>query len=154
MPVGSARILGVSARTERLGLVVVEGGELLYYEGSAKGAESEAAAAAQLRAWLHTTEADVLVTEKPSLLGHKGGKQSGILETFVRIAKESSVVHVPTIRCYRHRNMYREAAHFAEQFPMLKELVPKQPKIWQKEPYRLVFFEALALVRDAGFLEE
>lgn len=152
MKSGNQRILAVAARTERIGCVIVENGDLIFWEGSAEMAKDAAGAAKQLRAWIHEFQPDVVISENPDVAGRKGGVQIPILRAFVEVGQDEPIVNLVVRRERPHRNVYEEANRLAEEFPDLEGMVPKKPPIWGKEPYNLVFFEALALVRDAGFL--
>jgi len=48
-----------------------------------------------------------------------------------------------------YANLYVEAESLAEQFPDLKPCLPAKPQIWHNEPRQLVYFEALALLKQA-----
>ena len=150
---GPARVLSVAARAERIGCVVLENGELMYWEGSSAAAIDAEAAADRLRRWLRASRSDVLVSEDPVSPGSKHGKQLAILMAFAEVGDEEPVISLQVSRQRPFQNVYEEARHLAEQFPDLAEIVPEKPPIWGKEPYNLVFFEALALVRDGGLLE-
>ena len=51
-------------------------------------------------------------------------------------------------------NKFFEANDLAERFPELAAWVPKRPKLWEREPRNLVYFEALALAVQSGFLPQ
>ena len=143
-----ARILAVAIRTERIGCVLIEGASLRYWEGSARAAKSPERATEQLCRWIQFCEPDVLVTADPST----SEAQRPILEAFARVGRDASMVNLLIRRRYPCKNIYEEAAALANRFPAFKEIVPEKPPIWRKQPYRLVFFDALALIRDAGLL--
>lgn len=153
MKSGNQRILAVAARTERIGCVVVESGDLVFWEGSAEMAKDAEGAAKQLRAWIHEFQPDVVVSENPDAAGKKSGVQIPILQAFVEVGQDVQAVNLVVRRERPFQNVYDEAKSLAEEFPDLEGMVPEKPPIWGKEPYNLVFFEALALVRDAGLLQ-
>jgi hypothetical protein len=153
MTPGNQRILAVAARTERIGCVIVENGDLIFWEGSAEMAKDATSAGKQLRAWIREFQPDVVVSENPDAAGKKGGIQIPILKTFVAVGQDESVVNLVVRRKRLFKNVYDEARRLAVEFPDLEGMVPEKPPIWGKEPYNLVFFEALALVRDAGLLK-
>lgn len=146
------RVLAVAARSGRIGCVVVENGDLIFWQGSQKEAASKEQAVKCLRDWIREFRPDVLVSENPDAAGDKYGEQIPILQGFAEAGQDLPIVNLVVRRERPFDNVYEEAAHLAQQFPDLKDMVPKKPPIWMNEPYRLVFFEALALVRDAGLL--
>ncbi len=152
MAVGSQRILAVSVRTERIGCVVLEDGDLLFWQGSSGRTPSKAGEL--LNEWITAYRPDIVITENPDTPGKKSGRQVAILTTLYRVANRvSSVFTVTVARRQPFRNVYDEAANLAKQFPELLEILPEPRPIWRKEPYSLVFFEALALVREAGLID-
>ncbi|WP_323768501.1 MULTISPECIES: hypothetical protein [Roseobacteraceae] len=151
---GSAeRILGVAVRSGRLGCVVVDRGELIIWKGSRSAATSTEKAGKKLQRWIGEYRPDVLVTENPNQAGQKRGRQLRILRAFVVIGQEADLLNIVIRRRRLHDNAYDQAAAFAEGFPVLAQLLPEHPPIWKKEAYRLIFFEALALILDAGLLK-
>lgn len=147
----SLRILAVSARSERIGYVVVEDGELLFWEGTT-AAKDARTAGAYLFSWMQTFRPDIMVSENPETPGRKGSKQIAILRAFAEVADREAPVNLLVRRQKPHANLYEEAKQLAHYFPDIMELVPNKPPIYRKEPYRLIFFEALSLIRDADLI--
>ena len=158
MPTNTQRVLAVAARAGRVGFVVVDNGELIWWEASEKASEEKeidnaaAAAAALLREWITTYQPDCLVSENPDSATNKSGKQIPILQALASVGEDLPIRNRLVQRKQLFANAYIEAKHLAKQFPELKGYLPKKPKIWQSEPYRLVIFEALALAREAELL--
>lgn len=150
---GNQRILAVAARTERIGCVIVENGDLIFWEGSTEMAKDAEGAAKQLRVWIQEFQPDVIVSENPAAAGKKSGVQIPILRAFVEVGHDEPIINLVVRRERPYQNVYDQAKRLAEEFPDLEGMVPDKPPIWGKEPYNLVFFEALALVRDAGLLK-
>ncbi|WP_305971045.1 MULTISPECIES: hypothetical protein [unclassified Mameliella] len=153
MTASAQRILGVAVRCGRLGCVVVDHGDLIIWDGSRSAASSTESAVRKLQCWLDEFRPDVLVTENPDHAGRKRGRQLRILRALVDVGQEAGILNIVIRRQRLYDNVYDEAAAFAEGFPDLAPLLPVQPPIWKKEPYRLIYFEALALIRDAGLLK-
>jgi hypothetical protein len=147
------RVLSVAARTGRIACVVLDDGDLVIWDASEKAASSASEAAKKLRAWVQEFKPDVLITENPDATRKKRGVQIPILKAMASVGEDSALLNLVVRRTKRFRNAYIEAAHLGEQFPDLAHLVPKKPAIWQREPYNLACFEALALVREAGLLK-
>ncbi len=152
MRVGSQRVLSVATRTERVGCVVMEDGDLMFWQGAANAGRDPMEAGARLARWVRDYRPDIIVSQDPNAPGRKHGTQVDILRAFARVAGEAVAVNLVVRREHPFENVYVEAQHLAAQFPDLQDMTPEKPPIWRKEPYRLVFFEALALVRDAGLL--
>jgi len=146
------RVLAVAARCGRLGAVVVDAGDLIIWDTSGKGAKSVNGAVAALKGWIEEFQPDVIVTENPDCAGRKKGRQLRILRAFADVGQEATALNLVIRRERKFENAYEEAAQFAAQFPDLAPLIPAKPPIWGNEPYGLIYFEALALVRDAGLL--
>lgn len=147
------RALAIASRSGRLGCVVVDDGDLVIWDTSEKGAGSVNAAAVKLKEWIAEFNPDVLVTENPDAPGRKHGLQIDILKRFNSIGQELSIASLVVRRRQSHRNAYEEASELAGQFPDLSAMVPEKPPIWGSEPYNLILFEALVLVREAGLLK-
>lgn len=146
------RVLSVAARCGRLGAVVVEGGELIIWDTSGKGARSVSRAVVKLKVWIEHFRPDLLVTENPDMAGGKRGRQLAILHAFLDTGQDADLLNLVIRRERRFENVYKEAADLATRFPELAPYIPVKPPIWGNEPYGLICFEALALVRDAGLL--
>jgi len=154
MTAEARRVLSVAARSGRIGCVLLEGQALKGWTTSERGARSAVAAVQRLRGWVRTFEPEVLVSENPDADSRKGGRQLSILRAFVEVGDDLAILNLVVQRQRRFPNFYLEAADLACRFPDLAHEVPRKPPIWKKEPYRLVIFEALALARDAGLVEE
>ena len=55
------------------------------------------------------------------------------------------VLDLLVTRRFEYRNIYEEAAAIARRYPTLKHKLPKKPRIWETEPRRIIYFEAMAL---------
>lgn len=143
------RVLAVAAKCGRIGCVFLDDGELVHWDISETGAASTDAAAEKLHEWLETYQPDCLISENPDTASRKAGKQIPILRTFAQIGEEQSLLNMIVPRHLTYPNLYVEAESLAEQFPDLKPCVPAKPQIWHNEPRQLVYFEALALVKQA-----
>lgn len=152
MPVKARRVLSVAARSGRLGFVLLTGETLASWGTSEKGAKDIDAALERLHSWVVEYDPDVLITEDPERSHNKGKKQRAIMQAFLSVAKDWSLEHHIAIRQAQVTNLYKDAAEVAKAFPELADQVPEKPPIWTAEPYRLVYFEALVLARDAGFI--
>ncbi|MFZ7093733.1 hypothetical protein [Primorskyibacter sp. 2E233] len=146
------RALAVAVRCGRLGAVLVDDGDLIIWDTSGKGASSVPSALETLHGWIEEFRPDILVTENPDSAGRKLGRQLRILRAFQAAGQEQDILNLVIRRERKFDNAYDEAADFAETFPDIAPLLPMKPPIWGKEPYGLIYFEALALIRDAGLL--
>lgn len=147
------RVLSVAARTGRIACVVIDDGDLVIWAASEKAATSTTEAAKKLSAWVQEFKPDVLISENSDTARKKRGVQIPILKALASVGEDSGLINLVVRRKRRFQNAYIEAAHFGEQFPDLAHLVPRKPAIWQREPYNLAYFEALALAHEAGLLK-
>ncbi len=154
MTAEARRVLSVSARSGRLGCVLLDAGHLRGWTTSERGAKSAAAGAKVLRRWYNGFEPEVLVSENPDAPCRKGEKQKSILQAFIATGDELPVHNLVVVRRRRLRNIYLEAEVLTRRYPQLNPFLPKKLPIWKHEPYRLVIFEALVLAQDAGLLGE
>lgn len=130
--------------------MVVDAGDLIIWDTSGRGAKSVQKAVAKLRAWHDEFRPDVLITENPDCAGRKKGRQLRILRAFAEAGQDVEALHLVVRRERRFDNVYDEAVEFGSQFPDLAPFIPAKPPIWGNEAYGLIYFEALALIRDAG----
>ncbi len=148
------RVLAVAARERRIGCVVIDNRDLVFWEGSECLSKTTQQAKEQLQHWVNEFEPDVVISEQPGTARRKGRKTVRILEEFAVVTKDIPVLGVQIERRRPFRNVFREAEALADEFPDLKGMVPVKPPVWTgREPYNLIFFEALALVRDASLLK-
>lgn len=144
------RLLSVSARSGRIGCVVIEDGDLKFWQGFETSNKVSAEVLEHVKFWMQTYRPDVFISEHPDAAGSKSGKQIEILQALADFGQDQTILNMVVRRTRPFANAYEEAAQLARHFPVLQEIVPKKPPIWSTEPYRLVFFDALALVRDAA----
>jgi len=152
IPAKPLRVLSVAARAGRVGIVVLNEGTLALWEASEHAAVSGDAAAAKLRQWIKDYQPDCLVSENPDSATNKSGIQIPILKALAEFGEDQDILNLVVRRVQPFANAYEEAESFVKRFPELKAYVPKKPRIWQSEHYRLVIFEALAMAREAGLL--
>jgi hypothetical protein len=153
MQAEAGRVLSVAVRTGRMACVVLDGSDLVIWDASRKAAKSQARASKKLKRWIDEFRPEVIITENPDCAGQKRGEQIKILKTLASVAEDQPIVNIVACRKKRFKNAYLEAEDLGQHFPDIRHLVPKKPQIWKPEPYYLACFEALALVRAAGFLD-
>ncbi|MEP3300282.1 MAG: hypothetical protein ABJO27_27990 [Pseudoruegeria sp.] len=130
----------------------MDDGNLVFWEGSAKWAKSADGATKQFRCWIAQFKPDVVISENPDAAGAKRVVQIPILHALADVGQETSAINLLVRRQRPFANLYEEAKDLVDKFPALRTLAVKKPKIWAKEPYSLVFFDAMSLVRDAGLM--
>lgn len=148
------RVLAVAARTQRIACVVLDDGFPVMWDAAGKSIDTVADAVQKLRAWIAEYRPDVLVSENPDTAAKKGKAQIAILRAFAETGEDLRIRALVVRRRRRFKNVYDEAAAFGAQFPDLAGLVPKKPRLWESEGHTVVCFEALALARDAGLLQQ
>ncbi|MCF6272819.1 MAG: hypothetical protein L3J37_06445 [Rhodobacteraceae bacterium] len=72
-----------------------------------------------------------------------------IIRTIEDVAKNTSAGIYVVDRKQMFKNNIDEARQFAEQYPELKAWLPSRPKLWESEPRNIIYFEALALAKQA-----
>ncbi len=139
------RVLSIAAATGRVGYVFLMDGHLKYWEFSKKASRSPKAARQQVTAWIKFFKPDVLVTEKITDESHKGEHAKGLIAAIAKVAEQANLLDVAVTRLQKYKNKYAEAQALANRFSDLKPQLPKEPRIWQSEPYSISYFEALAM---------
>lgn len=109
-------------------------------------------AAARLDAWMRQFDPSVVVLEDYRSANRKSRKTRALLKALQRTAHRSPAMVVPLRREQHHCNKFDEAHALGERFPELAAWVPRRPKLWEREPRNLVYFEALALAVQSGFI--
>lgn len=150
MRLGRKRILSIAVRSGRMGAVLIEGNELLYWTGFDTAGKGQQKIKAKLADWLHYWQPDLLLSENPDSPGYKSGLALKLIKAIDTIGLEHGIEQRLIIRHCPYANVYEEAAILVKYFPDLADILPQKPPIWGKEPYSLIFFEALVIVRESG----
>lgn len=147
------RVLAITAATGRVGYVFLIGDELKDWHISRKASEDTKEVRIFARKWMSYLAPDILITEVTDRRSRKGQHSKVLIRAVVAVAKKADikVISLPKIRT--HKNKFEAAKTLVEKYPQIKEWLPEQPKIWLPEPRNVTYFEALALVHQAGLTE-
>lgn len=135
----------MAAATGRIAYVYFENGELADFALSHSASQSPAHAAKYARKWIEMLRPDVVITEKITSQSRKGSKTHSLIRALAKEAAQHELQDISVVRQQKFANKYKEAEAYAKRFPDLLHVLPRQPKIWEKEPLNTTYFEALAL---------
>lgn len=139
------RVLAIAVRTGRVGYVFLIGGRLKDWRLTKVAAANPKLAQAQAETWIEMLRPDVVVTEDVPKQSTKCRKTRELIDAIARVAEEKKLLDARVLRVSLFKNKYEEAEALGKRFPEIAAWVPKKPKIWEKEPPNLIYFEALAL---------
>ena len=152
MKTTDARILALAARFGRIAYVYIRNGVPVDWALSCKGAKSSRNAAATSGEWIAKFEPDVIIIEDPTTVRRKKAIVALVLRAMVRVAENSPAMVVKTQRVQHFKNKFNEADAWVAAFPKLSSKQPRRRRLWDPEPRNLVFFEALSLAEENGFV--
>ena len=138
-------VLAIAVAYGRVGYVYLKGSELRDWGISRKASQSPKLARKQTTVWIDRLKPDVVVTEKLSKRSRKSKRTRGLIEAVALVASNEYLLDIAVSRVKTFKNKYAEAKALAKRFPELTAWVPKERKIWDKEPVNTIYFEALAL---------
>jgi hypothetical protein len=141
----TTRLLAIAAASGKVGSVFLIGDTLTYWQVSVKAAESPAEAAAHAQSLINDFWPNVIVTEEPGDLQHKGTETLALIAAMARVAEDCGLLDVRVPRVQRFPNKYAEADALVLRYPELAPWKPVKRRFFQTEPRNTVLFEALAL---------
>lgn len=147
-------VLALAVRSSRVGYVLLIDGTATDWRLSRTASHDGRAAVAHLKAWVGRFNPNAIVLEDHRSTCRKSRKTRSILQSLHRAAKRSPACVAALSREQHYPNKFSEARDLAERFPELAAWVPERPKLWEREPRNLVYFEALALAVQSGFLPQ
>lgn len=112
---------------------------------SHKAARTPGDGVSVLRNWMAIYEPDIVISQNPDSAGRKSARNVSILKAMARVTSDADVLDLLVTRRYVYRNIYEEAAEITRRYPILKHKLPKKPRIWETEPRKIIYFEAMAL---------
>ncbi len=133
----------MAVATGRVGYVFFDGGILKDWKMCKKASKSPKAARSYTKKLITFFKPDVIVTERIAPQSKKGDNAKEITATIALVAADHELLDVAVPRLQAFKNKYAEARELVLRFPDLR--APKEPRIWQAEPYSTIHFEALAL---------
>lgn len=142
-------VLSIAARSGRIAYVFFAGSELKAWSTSRKGSKNSKAASVVVGSWIAQFVPDIIIVEDYRAATRKGRNTKAIIRTIENVAKSTSAGICVVNRKQMFKNNIDEARQFAEQYPELKAWLPSKPRIWESEPRNIIYFEALALAKQA-----
>lgn len=144
---GSRRqgLLSIAVRRDLACMVYLQGKSLKDWRVSHKAARSTTDGVVMLRRWMAIYEPDIVVSQNPDSAGRKSKRNIAIMRAMARVTSDADVLDLLVARTFQYSNIYEEAAVIARRYPALKQKLPKKPRIWETEPRRIIYFEAMAL---------
>lgn len=142
-------ILSIAARSGRIAYVFFEGDKLKAWSTSRKGSTNAREACNVVKGWMNLFNPGVVILEDYRMANRKGRKTKVIIRAIESVAKNTPAKTYVVDRKQLFKNNIDEARYFGEKYPELKAWVPEKPKLWESEPRNLIYFEALALAKQA-----
>lgn len=139
------KVLAIAVATGRVGYVFLDGRRLIDWQVSKKASRSTKQARTYAQKWITCFNPDVVVTERTTKPCRKGDHAKDIIAAIAKVAEGADLLDVSVPRLRAFKNKYEEARDLVSQFPDLQARLPKEPRIWQSEPFSTTYFEALAL---------
>lgn len=149
MASNSPAVLSIAARSGRIAYVFFDGVELKAWSTSRKGSKNARAASVVVGSWIAQFVPDVIIVEDYRTATRKGRNTKAIIRAIENVAKNTSAGTCLVNRKQMFKNNIDEAREIAKQYPELKAWVPSKPKLWESEPRNIIYFEALALAKQA-----
>ncbi len=115
---------------------------------------NEESACAKLDEWLRLLRPNAVVIEDYRMDCKKSDKTKRVIRAIKHRLEQYSVDVFEAPRTQEYRNIYDEARWYGKCFPEVAHLVPKRREPWASEPSTVIYFEALALARLAGFFPD
>lgn len=139
------KVLAIAVATGRVGYVFFDGNTLVDWKASKKACKSAKQAQTHAIKWIRYFKPDVVVTERVTKPCRKGDHAKGLITTIAKVAEDHDLLDVSVPRLRAFKTKYAEARALVVRFPELRPRLPKEPRIWETEPYGTIYFEALAM---------
>jgi len=139
------KVLAIAVATGRVGYVFFDGKTLIDWKMSTIASKSTKEARIHIKRWINYFKPDVVVTEQIDKRCRKGDHAKSIIAAIAKVAEDSELLDVSVPRLRAFQNKYAEARELVLRFPELRPRLPKEPRIWQSEPFSTIYFEALAM---------
>ena len=147
-------VLALAARHGRIAYVLIIDGQPKAWALSCIGAKSRTDAARVSGAWMAKFDPDVIVIEDAATARRKKSNTKALLRAMHRVAARGPASVATPPRVQRFANKHEEAAHFVAAYPQLESKMSPKRRCWKPEPRNIIYFEALALAQEAGFLRQ
>lgn len=138
-------MLAIALRRDLACAVYLQGTKLKDWTVSHKAARSPKDAAAGMKNWLNIYRPEVVIAQNPDNAGRKSARNLANLRAIARVIADENVLDLLITRRFKYDNIYEEAEAISRRYPELRHKLPKKPRIWETEPRRIIYFEAMAL---------
>ena len=150
MTIERPRVLAVAVASRKIACVFLIDGCLKDWQLSRSGGMSAPKGRSLMRTAIAQYKPDLVVIDSPYGPTRKYGKPPEILLAMAQDLVDSATPHRLVNRAQAYPNKYEEAAALAKRFPEIAPWLPKPRRLWDNEPTEMIYFEALALAREAN----
>lgn len=140
--------LAFAAGYRRVSFVLIENGQLATWHTSCKAARNADEAASFAHEFIDLLNPHVIVVEDVTRGTRKGAVAKTLIEAIRKEAEQSQAQMLALEREMLFRSRHAEAVCLVQHYPELADKVPKR-RFFEREPYHMVLFEALALADQA-----
>ena len=139
------RGVALAASSGKVGLVCLEGTELLDWEISIGASQSVDGAFEQATYWFRYYRPEVVITEDIPGHSRKGDNTRAVVEAIRAAADDLDIPWSEVVPVKRFNNKFEAAAEIAAEYPQLKPWLPEPRRRWEAEDRKIILFEAMTL---------
>lgn len=140
--------LAFAAAYRRVGVVYMDGNEVIYWKMSSKAYGDFEYAAEFVGQLIEQFAPNVIITETLAHAQRKGAHTKAVIEAIAKAAARSPVLDLSIARENAYKNKYEEADALIDIHPVMAPLRPKVRNYFENEPRSTVLFEALSLAES------
>ena len=141
----SPKCVALAASSSKVGLVCLEGAELLDWEISIDASRSVEDAFSQATYWLRYYRPEIVITEQFTDRSRKGPNTRAVVEAIRAAADDLDIPWIEILPVKRFETKFAAAADVATQYPQLEPWLPEPRRRWEAEDRNIILFEAMAL---------
>lgn len=146
---GRQRVLAFAAAAQHVGYLLLEDMKGTAWGISRRASRGGADAAAWTADLIESLRPHVVITEKVMRSSKKGPRTKDVISAMTAVADRADLLNLEVARPHVHETKFEEASALAKSHPELAHLLPEERRIWDPEPRRMIYFEALALALAA-----
>lgn len=143
------RVLAIAAAAQHAGYLLLEDRTGTTWGISRRASDGAVEAATWAAQLIEGLRPDIVITEKVMRASKKGPRTREVIAAITAVADRADLLNLAVVKPHDHDNKYEEAAKLAEGHPELAHLLPKVRQVWDPEPRKMIYFEALALALAA-----
>ena len=145
MTIERKRLLAVAVASRKIAFVFLIDGKLKDWQHSRAASKSPTKGRSFLRTAVARHNPDLVVIENPIGSTRKYGVSRTILMAMAQDLRDNAIPHRTEAKRRSFANKYDEAAALVKRFPEIAPWLPKRPRIWEREPTEIIYFEAISL---------